>query len=151
MNNYTATIIFIALGIISFSLYTTRCHGQNCNQVSNVADVASVGLADNQIYPNMNPENIKKQLSQNEIVLIDVREESEWQAGHIGGAIHIALGDLNEETTKNLPKNLPIYTYCRSGVRAGNAAQILKSLGFAKAENIGGIIHWQERGGELVK
>ena len=70
--------------------------------------------------------------------------------GHIKGALHITLGNLNTETVKNLPKDIPIYTYCRSGRRAGEAEIKLKELGFNNVEKLGGIIEWQEKGGALV-
>lgn len=99
----------------------------------------------------MNPEQILEQIKNNEIILLDVREKYEWDEGHILGAKHIPLGDLNAESTKDLPKDLPVYIYCRSGGRAGVAESALQDFGFEKAKNIGGIIHWQNAGGELVK
>jgi rhodanese-related sulfurtransferase len=99
----------------------------------------------------MIPDLIKEKVSNKEIILLDVREDSEWQEGHIKGALHISLGNLNINTTKNLSKNIPVYIYCRSGKRANEAELKLKALGFEKAENLGGIIYWQGRGGELVK
>ncbi len=88
----------------------------------------------------MNPQQITKQIETGGAVLIDVREKDEWDAGHIQGARHISLGDLNAESTKDLSKDLPIYVYCRSGGRAGIAESIFHELGFSKASNIGGII-----------
>ncbi len=146
--------LFVAFGMISFSLYVTRCRGESCSAPTNVnanANVAAVNVYDNQINKKMSPEQIEKEVANGEAVLVDVREESEWQAGHIAGAQLMPLPSLNAETTKNLPKDLPIYLYCRSGRRAGTAEALLQSLGFAKAKNIGGIIEWQENGGELVK
>lgn len=99
----------------------------------------------------MNPQKILEQVKNNEIILLDVRENLEWQAGHIAGAKHIPLGKINDLTTRDFSKNLPIYTYCRSGGRAGVAESILHDLGFKKVENFGGIIQWQQDGGELVK
>lgn len=99
----------------------------------------------------MNPENIKKEIENNEIILLDVREEYEWNLGHIAGARLIPLGSLNMETTKDLSKSLSIYVCCRSGSRAGEAVMILKQLGFNKVINIGGIMDWQGKGGELIR
>jgi rhodanese-related sulfurtransferase len=99
----------------------------------------------------MNPQKITEQVKNNEAILLDVREDYEWNDGHILNAKHVPLGNLNELTTRDFSKDLPIYIYCRSGGRAGVAESILKDLGFEKAENIGGIINWQDEGGELVK
>jgi rhodanese-related sulfurtransferase len=137
--------ITIAIVLIIFSINISKCHGSGC-KVENVATVV-----ESQIFPKMIPEVIEKQVANNEIVLLDVRENSEWDAGHIAGAKHITLGNINSETTKELPKNMPIYAYCRSGKRAEEGTLKLQELGFSNAEDLGGIVYWQERGGELVK
>lgn len=98
----------------------------------------------------VNPQHIQEQLASGEIVLLDVREKSEWDEGHIAGAKHLPLGELSEETTKDLPKDGPLGVYCRSGGRAGVAETLLRNIGFEKVLNIGGITEWQESGGELV-
>lgn len=141
MNKYIFVSILIAGGLIVYSGYASRCSGAECDIKKN----------DNQIYTKMNPEQIKKQVENGEVFLLDVREQHEWDLGHISGAKLISLGDINTETTKDLPKDIPVYVYCRSGSRAGQAVSELKQLGFDNTVNIGGIIHWQERGGELVK
>lgn len=145
--------ILIAGVLIFFGINASKCHGDACNtSESNTANVLGTSVEDKyQIFPKMIPKIIDEQVVNNEIILLDVRENSEWDAGHIAGAKHIALGNINYETTKELNKNLPVYIYCRSGKRAGEAELKLHSLGFEKAENIGGITHWQERGGNLVK
>lgn len=101
----------------------------------------------------MNPKQIIEQIEKGEIVLIDVREKDEWDAGHIQGAIHISLGELEAEADilKTLPKNLQIYTYCQSGSRAGRAEYKLRELGFSNVKNLGGVTEWQRNGGELVR
>ena len=99
----------------------------------------------------MNPQKIAEQVKNKEIILLDVRENSEWEAGHIQGARHVPLGELNDLTTRDFPKDIPIYIYCRSGGRAGVAESILQDLGFTNLKNLGGIIEWQEEGGELAK
>ncbi len=101
----------------------------------------------------MNPKQISKLIESGEIVIIDVREKDEWNAGHIQGALHIPLGELEREVdvVKTIPKNLPIYTYCQSGGRAGWAENKLHELGFSNARNMGGVVEWQKNGGELVK
>jgi hydroxyacylglutathione hydrolase len=141
--------IIVALGIIVFSLYATKCHGDECNALQ--ANVITANAGDPQIFPKMIPDVINEQIKNKEIILLDVREDSEWDAGHIAGAEHIALGNLNAETTKDIPKDALVYTYCRSGKRAKEAETILRGIGFSKAEDLGGIVYWQERGGELVQ
>lgn len=98
----------------------------------------------------MNPKQTIEQVEKEEIVLIDVREKDEWDAGHIQGALHIPLGEL-EAGAGVIPRNLPIFTYCQSGSRADWAENKLHELGFSNARNMGGILEWQRNGGELVK
>lgn len=99
----------------------------------------------------MNPQKILEQVKNKEIILLDVREDNEWEAGHIAGAEHLPLGKINDLTTRDFKKDTPIYIYCRSGGRAGVAESILQDLGFTNVKNLGGIIEWQQEGGELVK
>lgn len=97
------------------------------------------------------PADFLTRLQEGKIILVDVREESEWQEGHVAGAVHIPLASLNARSVSELPKDVPIYLYCRSGRRAGIAQSQLRSLGFEKAKNIGGILDWQQFGGTLVR
>lgn len=99
----------------------------------------------------MNPEIIEEKVSNKEVVLLDVRENDEWENGHIKGAIHIPLHELEDKNLADLSKESEIYTYCQSGGRSEEAKEILESLGFSKVINIGGIVQWQGSGGKLVK
>jgi len=135
--------LIVATGLITFGIYTTKCHGEECR-------VQKTEVKEEQVVSKINPEIISQQVENNEITLLDVREDSEWNEGHIKGAKHIALGNLNIDTTKGISKDTPLYVYCRSGKRAGEAELKLKKLGFSNAEKLGGIIEWQEKGGTLV-
>ncbi len=59
-----------------------------------------------------------------DIQVLDVREDDEWTAGRIEGAVHIPLGEL-ERRVSELDRNRPLVTVCRSGGRAGKAAEFL--------------------------
>ena len=76
-------------------------------------------------------------LLKNKEFLLDVREEYEYQEGHIKGAINLPLREILEKKD-TLPKNKDIYVYCRSGHRSADAVNFLKSLGFEKVHNIEG-------------
>ncbi len=80
-------------------------------------------------------ETVKKKLDDKKAVLVDVREENEWDAGHVRGAIFLPLSKLNadidpKELAKVLPKDKVIYAHCRSGRRCLTAADILKKQGY---------------------
>ena len=76
-------------------------------------------------------------LLKNKEFLLDVREEYEYQDGHIKGAINLPLREILEKKD-TLPKDKDIYVYCRSGHRSADAVNFLKSLGFEKVHNIKG-------------
>ena len=76
-------------------------------------------------------------LLKNKEFLLDVREEYEYQEGHIKGAVNLPLREILEKKD-TLPKNKDIYVYCRSGHRSADAVNFLKSLGFEKVHNIEG-------------
>lgn len=73
-------------------------------------------------------------------VVIDVRTPTEYAADHIEGAINIEHTRIAEEIAKaGVGKDDRVILYCRSGRRSGMALETLKTLGFSKAENAGGI------------
>jgi phage shock protein E len=81
---------------------------------------------------------MEEQTEQQPPIFIDVRTDEEWAAGHIDGALHFDLARLQQGELPDVPKNAAIGLYCRSGVRAGEALQILQENGFANVRNAGG-------------
>ena len=81
-------------------------------------------------------------------MLIDVRDPGEFNLGHIPGAVNIPLGRLGSKAEEIDDKNTPIFLYCNAGVKAGQAASVLKAEGFTNIKNIGGIKSYK---GELEK
>lgn len=74
-------------------------------------------------------------------VVIDVRTPQEYAAGHIEGAINIEHGKIAEEIAKTgATKDDKVILYCQSGRRSGIALDTLKTLGYSKAENAGGLV-----------
>lgn len=139
-----ATVVLIA-GIGLYLLFrASECQGSECDISAKDQDVYLE-------YKEMNPKTLESEVGSKNIFLLDVREVSEWQEGHIRGASHLPLGEINKNSTKGFPKDKPIYVYCRSGKRAGEAVTALKNLGFENSVNIGGINHYIERGGTLEK
>ncbi|WP_338987571.1 rhodanese-like domain-containing protein [Fusobacterium animalis] len=85
---------------------------------------------------NVEADDIENLLKNKEF-LLDVREEYEYQDGHIKGAINLPLREILEKKD-TLPKDKDIYVYCRSGHRSADAVNFLKSLGFEKVHNVDG-------------
>ena len=73
-------------------------------------------------------DHIRKAISSGEAVIVDVREEDEWQAGHLTDAQWAPLSQLKEnQWPDDLPKEKQIYLYCARGMRAQVAAALLKA------------------------
>ena len=75
-------------------------------------------------------------------LLVDVRERSEWDAGHAPGAVHIPYEELRERAHE-LPVDRPIVMYCASGIRSSLAASILQSGRREVANMRGGFTAWR--------
>jgi len=82
-------------------------------------------------------------------LLIDVREESEWENGHIAEARHMPLASV-PDFVDELPRDTLIVCTCRSGGRSGRAASFLDEQGFNVANLVGGMLSWQEQGLVMV-
>jgi rhodanese-related sulfurtransferase len=79
-------------------------------------------------------------------VLIDVREPSEYAAGHIPGATNVPQADLAARLDA-LPRDRPVYLVCQSGSRSLRAAQFLRQVGYARVANVrGGLAAWRASG-----
>ena len=76
---------------------------------------------------------------QQEKIYLDVREEDEWIAGHVKGALHIKMSDIFAGNYEKIPQTEPVYVYCRSGRRAGEVIRFLEQKGFTNLINAGGL------------
>jgi rhodanese-related sulfurtransferase len=74
------------------------------------------------------------------LMLIDVQEDSEWQAGHAASAIHIGRGTLEREIEKTVPdKAQRVALYCQSGSRSALAADTLQKMGYTNVFSLAGV------------
>jgi rhodanese-related sulfurtransferase len=93
------------------------------------------------------PTDVSKQRS--DFHLLDVREQDEWDAGHIDGSQHIPLGQLAMRLDE-VPRDRTVVAVCRSGSRSDRAAKGLRERGY-RAENLdGGVTAWSRSGLPLV-
>jgi rhodanese-related sulfurtransferase len=85
-------------------------------------------------------------------LLIDVREPSEWQAGHIPDAKHIPMGQIAHRIAE-LPRDRKIIFTCRSGNRSGTIKDyMIDEHGYTDVHNqLGGILAWQVEGLPVIK
>ncbi|TDC29319.1 rhodanese-like domain-containing protein [Kribbella albertanoniae] len=80
-----------------------------------------------------------------EAFVLDVREPDEWARGHIDGAKHIPLGDLQERVGE-VPNDQKVLCVCAVGGRSGMATQFLNSVGREAINLDGGMHAWQTLG-----
>jgi rhodanese-related sulfurtransferase len=86
-------------------------------------------------------------------VLIDCREESEWDAGHAAGAIHLGKGVIERDIESQVPdKALPLVIYCGGGFRSAIAADNLRIMGYQQPISLdGGWRAWTTAGRPVEK
>jgi rhodanese-related sulfurtransferase len=81
-------------------------------------------------------------------VLIDVREDNEYECGHAEGALHMGRGIIERDIVQTFPdKSAEIVLYCGGGFRSALAADMLQRMGYSKVWSMdGGWKAWQEAG-----
>lgn len=89
-----------------------------------------------------------KQIVESGAAVVDVRTDVEFSAGHIPGAVHIPVADVQQRASE-LSKEQPVLIYCRSGNRSGPVADAFAASGYDAHSIEGGLVAWQEAGLEL--
>ena len=100
-----------------------------------------------------NVADVKRRLDAGEkLVLIDVREESEWARGHLPGAIHLGKGVIERDIEQRLPDaGSKMVLYCGGGFRSALAADNLQKMGYTNVLSMdGGIRDWRGKGYPLT-
>ena len=128
----------------------------SAEKVAGAGEMASMGTAESAdaqtdaSVQNIDQETAKKMMEKDDgHIILDVRTKEEYAAGHIPGAINLPNEDIQDQKPEVLPDtDQIILIYCRSGHRAGLAAEKLAKLGYKKLYNFGGVNTWT---GELVK
>jgi rhodanese-related sulfurtransferase len=96
-----------------------------------------------------NVDEVRSRLDHGEkIVLVDVREESEFAKDHLPGAIHLGKGVIERDIEARVPKlDTPLVLYCGGGFRSALAADNLQKMGYTNVISMeGGIRDWREKG-----
>jgi len=83
-----------------------------------------------------------------EALVVDVREQDEWDEGHIPGAIHIPRGNLESRIERAAPETTkPVLLYCSVGNRSAFAAKTLEEMGYEDVVSLaGGFTDWKRNG-----
>jgi len=85
------------------------------------------------------------------IALIDIREQNEWNLGHIPGATYIGRGVLESNIEVRVPRDAKVVLYCARGNRSALAAATLQDMGYTDVASMaGGIQEWVASGGDIA-
>jgi len=96
------------------------------------------------------PEELYRALESGAVV-VDVRTPQEFAAGHVPGAINLPVEAI-ASWADQVPKDKPVYLYCRSGNRSRQAAEYLKKKGYTNLYNVeGGVLAIERAGYSLVR
>ena len=95
-------------------------------------------------YRQISQEEAKKMMDTREVQILDVREQDEFDAGHIPGAVLLPVGTITGETAAAVipEKDSVVLVYCRSGNRSKTASAALAELGYTGIYEFGGINTW---------
>lgn len=97
------------------------------------------------MYKQITAAEAKKMMDEQEgILILDVRDQSEYNEGHIPGAVLLPVGTISEDTAAEVIENkdITVLVYCRSGNRSKTAANLLVDLGYTQIYEFGGIRDW---------
>lgn len=95
-------------------------------------------------YQKISQKEAKEMMDTRQVLVLDVREQSEYDSGHIPGAVLLPVGTIDEATAAAVipEKDAAVLVYCRSGSRSKRAAQALADLGYTGIYDFGGILSW---------
>ncbi len=101
------------------------------------------GFAPAEASGEIAPAELRDRIARGEpLLVVDVREDYEWEVAHLADATHIPMATLRARVPE-LPRDREIVVYCRSGSRSANAAALLRSAGLTRVRNLsGGLAAW---------
>jgi rhodanese-related sulfurtransferase len=85
-----------------------------------------------------------------DVAIVDVREDREWNLGHVPGAVHVARGTLEGRIEGVVPREQKVVLYCARGNRSALAADTMREMGYRDVTSLaGGIQAWVDAGGDI--
>jgi len=96
-------------------------------------------------YKSIPQDKAKEMMDSGNVVILDVREQSEYDSGHIKDAVLLPVGTINTDTAASVinSKDSVVLVYCRSGNRSKKASAALAKLGYTNIYEFGGITSWK--------
>ena len=95
-------------------------------------------------YQQITQEEAKDMMDTQEVIVLDVREQDEFDTGHIPEAVLLPVGTITKDDAAAVIDELDtvVLVYCRSGNRSKTASQVLADLGYTNVYEFGGINTW---------
>jgi phage shock protein E len=134
---------FLLITITILALLLAACGGETAVApvVDEVPDVEVGTLPD-----EVDVHTVASIKDQDDVFLIDVREQWEYDEGHIPGVILIPMSEVPDRLDE-IPTSQEVIVTCRSGNRSGQVAEYLRQIGYDNAHNMsGGIVEWESEG-----
>jgi rhodanese-related sulfurtransferase len=129
------------ISLMLLLLVVTACGGQPATVVTTEGeiDLATLPLL-------VDPQTVNNIRDRADVLLIDVREQSEYDAGHIPGITLIPIGEIANRLTE-IPKDKTVIVSCQSGGRSKQVASFLQEQGYTNIHDLqGGFAAWQRAG-----
>ena len=144
MKRIVILLLAVLLGAAVFSACSTKPQQDISESPPEIVQPESISPEEIVQPESISPEEAYKRLeSEEDIILLDVRNQGEYEEQHIPGSILIPVNDLEKRAEAELTdKDADIIVYCASGKRSTSAANILAGLGYSKVYNMGGIMDW---------
>lgn len=141
-------VIALVVMTVVFLIGASAC---SSNQETGTGSVTSKteGETSTMEYKKISAEEAKTMIDNGNVIILDVRTQEEYDAGHIANAVRLESADFEAKAATVLPdKDATILVYCRSGNRSKTASQMLIELGYTDVYDFGGINDWPY---EIVK
>lgn len=134
-------IVLLLLGVFQLNLQAQKTEKDFYNMLDGMYSYT---------VPLISPADFLKKAGENYVIL-DTREEKEYQISHLPNAQCVGYDKVNLEAVKDLPKDQPILVYCSVGYRSERIGEKLQEMGFTHVYNLyGGIFNWSNKGEKML-
>jgi phage shock protein E len=142
-----ATLLMAMFVILALAL--TACSPGLSGPAAPAAAATQVNVT--QLSSNVDVATVNALQGRDDVMILDVREQSEYDAGHIPGVTLIPMNTVPNRLNE-IPKDKPVIVTCRSGNRSSQVTDFLRQQGYTNVHNMtGGINAWQQAGYKVEK
>jgi phage shock protein E len=135
--------ILLSAAVIMMFAAAACAAGGNAAKSAASSSAADMGGNSSMNFKIINAKEAKKMIDAGGVIIVDVRRPDEFAASHLKGAINIPNETISSEKPSALPDTgATILVYCRTGIRAADAAGKLTKLGYTNIYDMGGIVDW---------